>query len=121
MRRWVSVRMAQLSTEYLTDSSIAVTLTIAFVTGVSYLLSLMFSTQNYAKVANTPTGLPLAELFHQATQTRGGAFALIFMIWLALGPCVIGSQLSELNYDRIDGQLLTVHRYRSCLLGLLSR
>lgn len=56
----------------------------------------MFSVQNYNSLADTPTGLPLAEIFWQATSTKGGAFGLIFMIWVALGPCVIGSQLSEL-------------------------
>ncbi|KAJ5626151.1 hypothetical protein N7510_002460 [Penicillium lagena] len=73
---------------------LAITLSIAFVTGITYLISLMFSTQNYGKLATTSTGLPLAELFYQATSTRGGAFGLVFMIWVALGPCVIGSQLS---------------------------
>ncbi|KAF2144282.1 uncharacterized protein K452DRAFT_246583 [Aplosporella prunicola CBS 121167] len=70
------------------------TLTIAFITGLSYLIALMFSVQDYSALSTTPTGLPLAELFHQATQTRGGAFALVFLLWIALGPCVIGSQLS---------------------------
>ncbi|KAJ5630466.1 uncharacterized protein N7484_010566 [Penicillium longicatenatum] len=73
---------------------LAITLSIAFVTGVSYLLSLMFSVQNYDRLADTRTGLPLAEIFHQATSTKGGAFGLVFMVWVALGPCVIGSQLS---------------------------
>ncbi|CAI7600312.1 unnamed protein product [Penicillium crustosum] len=73
---------------------LAITLSIAFVTGLSYLLSLMFSVQNYDSLADTHTGLPLAELFWQATSTRGGAFGLVFMVWIALGPCVIGSQLS---------------------------
>ncbi|KAK9852657.1 hypothetical protein MYU51_007771 [Penicillium brevicompactum] len=73
---------------------LAITLSIAFVTGLSYLLSLMFSVQNYGSLADTSTGLPLAELFWQATSTRGGAFGLVFMVWVALGPCVIGSQLS---------------------------
>ncbi|KAJ5641753.1 hypothetical protein N7490_005753 [Penicillium lividum] len=73
---------------------LAITLSIAFVTGVSYLLSLMFSVQNYDTLADTRTGLPLAEIFHQVTSTRGGAFGLVFMVWVALGPCVIGSQLS---------------------------
>lgn len=59
----------------------------------------MFSVQNYNSLADTPTGLPLAEIFWQATSTKGGAFGLIFMIWVALGPCVIGSQLSELIGD----------------------
>ncbi|KAB8077868.1 amino acid transporter [Aspergillus leporis] len=70
------------------------TLGIAFVTGLSYLLSLMFSVQDWSTLADSQTGLPLAEIFHQATQSRGGAFALVFLLWIAIGPCMIGSQLS---------------------------
>lgn len=77
-------------------SRIACTLGIAFVTGLTYLLSLMYSVQDYSSLASTQTGLPLAEIFRQATQTRGGAFALTFMLWVALGPCMLGSQLSML-------------------------
>lgn len=81
----------------------AITLSIAFVTGLAYLLSLMFSVQNYNSVANTQTGLPLAEIFYQATSTKGGAFGLVFMVWVALGPCVIGSQLSmSAFWSRVD-------------------
>ncbi|EJD40362.1 putative choline transporter Hnm1 [Auricularia subglabra TFB-10046 SS5] len=70
------------------------TLTIALVTGLSYLIVLMFSAQDYAALADTSTGLPLAELFRQATQSTGGAFALTFLLWVAIGPCMVGSQLS---------------------------
>ncbi|KAE8140996.1 amino acid/polyamine transporter I [Aspergillus pseudotamarii] len=72
----------------------ACTLIIAFITGLSYLLSLMFSVQDWSSLADSPTGLPLAAIFGQATQSRGGAFALTFLLWIALGPCMIGSQLS---------------------------
>jgi choline transport protein len=74
--------------------AIAITLTIAFITGLSYLIALMFSVQDYSALATTNTGLPLAELFRQATQSVGGAFGLTFILFIALGPCVISSQLS---------------------------
>jgi choline transport protein len=61
----------------------------------------MFSVQNYGSLADTHTGLPLAELFWQVTSTRGGAFGLVFMVWVALGPCVIGSQLSKSDIPEI--------------------
>ncbi|KAH1369462.1 hypothetical protein KXW65_005777 [Aspergillus fumigatus] len=61
--------------------ALACTLGIAFVTGLTYLLSLMYSVQDYSSLASTQTGLPLAEIFRQATQTRGGAFALTFMLY----------------------------------------
>ncbi|KAK8252293.1 putative choline transporter Hnm1 [Phyllosticta capitalensis] len=70
------------------------TLLIAFVTGLTYLIALMFSVQDYAALSDSSTGLPLAELFRQATSSTGGAFALIFLLWVALGPCMVGSQLS---------------------------
>ncbi|KAK8253349.1 putative choline transporter Hnm1 [Phyllosticta capitalensis] len=70
------------------------TLLIAFVTGLTYLIALMFSVQDYAALSDSSTGLPLAELFRQATSSTGGAFALIFLLWIALGPCMVGSQLS---------------------------
>ncbi|KAI1344498.1 choline transporter [Xylariaceae sp. FL0016] len=74
--------------------AIAITLTIAFCTGITYLIALMFSVQDYAALADTSTGLPLAELFRQVTQSAGGAFGLTFILFVALGPCVISSQLS---------------------------
>ncbi|KAJ5906293.1 uncharacterized protein N7473_003209 [Penicillium subrubescens] len=74
--------------------AIAITLSIAFITGLTYLIGLMFSVQDYAALSTTNTGLPLAELFHQATQSAGGAFGLTFILFIALGPCVVSSQLS---------------------------
>jgi choline transport protein len=74
--------------------AIAITLAIAFVTGITYLVALMFSVQDYAALSSTNTGLPLAELFRQVTRQAGGAFGLTFILFIALGPCVISSQLS---------------------------
>lgn len=65
----------------------------------------MFSVQNYNSLADTQTGLPLAEIFYQATSTKGGAFGLVFMVWIALGPCVIGSQLSKSSRTTLDSAL----------------
>ena len=87
-------------------------------TGLSYLLSLMFSVQDYGSLADTHTGLPLAELFWQATSTRGGAFGLVFMVWVALGPCVIGSQLSEYCFSLKDQTTSDSNRYWASILGL---
>lgn len=64
-------------------------------TGLTYLLGLMFSVQDYTTLASTSTGLPLAEIFQQATGGVSGAFALTFILWVAIGPCMIGSQLSQ--------------------------
>ncbi|OAL48506.1 amino acid permease [Pyrenochaeta sp. DS3sAY3a] len=74
--------------------AIAITLTIAFCTGLTYLVGLMFSIQDFDALASTNTGLPLAELFRQVTSATGGAFGLVFILFVALGPCVVSSQLS---------------------------
>lgn len=74
--------------------AICITLTIAFTTGLSYLIALMFSVQDFAALSDTNTGLPLTELFRQVTQSVGGAFGLTFILFIALGPCVVSSQLS---------------------------
>lgn len=74
--------------------ALCITLTIAFCTGITYLIGLMFSVQDYAALASSHTGLPLAELFRQVTQSTGGAFGLTFILFVALGPCVVSSQLS---------------------------
>ncbi|KAF2770374.1 putative choline transporter Hnm1 [Teratosphaeria nubilosa] len=74
--------------------AIAITLIIAFVTGLTYLIALMFSVQDWTALSNSNTGLPLTELFYQVTSNAGGAFGLTFMLFIALGPCVVGSQLS---------------------------
>ncbi|KAI7182564.1 amino acid permease [Hortaea werneckii] len=64
--------------------AIAITLSIAFVTGITYLITLMFSVQDWTALSNSNTQLPLAELFRQATSNAGGAFALTFPIFIAL-------------------------------------
>ncbi|CVL08734.1 related to choline transporter Hnm1 [Fusarium mangiferae] len=74
--------------------AIAITLVIAFCTGLTYLISLMFSIQDFDQLTSGNTGMPLAELFRQVTQKTGGAFGLLFILFIALGPCVISSQLS---------------------------
>lgn len=74
--------------------AIAITLVIAFVTGLTYLIGLMFSIQDYSALSTTNMVLPLSELFYQATSSIGGAFGLTFILFIALGPCVVSSQLS---------------------------
>ncbi|KAM0282379.1 hypothetical protein ACHAQH_003058 [Verticillium albo-atrum] len=74
--------------------AIAITLGIAFCTGITYLITLMFSIQDFDALTTNNTGLPLAELFRQVTQHAGGAFGLTFILFVALGPCVVSSQLS---------------------------
>lgn len=87
------------------------------------MLSLMFSVQDYSTLADSPTGLPLAEIFRQTTQSRGGAFGLTFILWIALGPCTIGSQLSKSPLARqLSVDFLTIFcRHWPNFLGLCSR
>lgn len=78
----------------------------------------MFSAPDYGTLAATPTGLPLAELFWQTTSTGGGAFGLVFLVRMALGPCVIRSQLSE-SQNIMSRETPPDHiRYWASVLGL---
>lgn len=74
--------------------AIAIALSIAFFTGITYLIALMFSVQDYSTLATTNTGLPLVELFRQVIQSAAGAFGLTMILFIAMAPCVISCQLS---------------------------
>ncbi|KAJ4245742.1 hypothetical protein NW762_013866 [Fusarium torreyae] len=74
--------------------AIAITLTIAFFTGLSYLIALMFSVQDFDALTQTNTGMPIAELFHQVTGNTRGAFGLMFILLIALAANTVSSQLS---------------------------
>lgn len=82
----------------------------------------MLSVQDYKRLVVPLTGLPLAEISRQATQSRGGTFALVFLLLIALGPCMIESQLSDLTTDHFWVILcLCFDRYRKGVLGFFSR
>lgn len=54
---------------------------VGFVTGICYMIAIFYSIQDYPAVAGT-TLFPLAEIYHQATNSRGGALGLLIVAFI---------------------------------------
>lgn len=67
------------------------TVTIGFTTAWFYVISMFFSLRDFQPLIDTPTGVPILELFHQALRSKGGAIALESLV-LATG---IGCQIAS--------------------------
>ena len=61
-------------------------MSVGFVTGILYMIALFYSIHDLEKVISSVYGFPLAEIYHQATGTRGGALGLLIVAFL---PTVI--------------------------------
>lgn len=59
------------------------TLCAALITGWVYLMAIFFSYQNLDAILETPWDYAIAELYHQATGSIGGAFGLTFLLTAA--------------------------------------
>lgn len=55
---------------------------VGFVTGICYMIAVFYSIQNIDKVQNSPLNFPLAEIYRQATGSRGGALGLLIVAFL---------------------------------------
>ncbi|CAL5866959.1 uncharacterized protein PFLUO_LOCUS1171 [Penicillium psychrofluorescens] len=55
---------------------------VGFVTGICYMIAIFYSIQNLPKVRNSPLNFPLAEIYRQATGSRGGALGLLIVAFL---------------------------------------
>lgn len=55
---------------------------VGFITGILYMIALFYSIQDLEKVVNSVYGFPLAEIYRQATGTRGGALGLLVVAFL---------------------------------------
>ncbi|KZF20527.1 amino acid transporter [Xylona heveae TC161] len=62
--------------------AIAAQMSIGFITGLLYMIPLLYSIQDIDAVLNSNFNFPLAEIYHQATGTRGGAFGLLLVAFL---------------------------------------
>lgn len=61
-------------------------MTVGFLTGIVYMIALFYSITDLSAVLNSVYGFPLAEIYYQATGTRGGALGLLIVAFL---PTVI--------------------------------
>lgn len=55
---------------------------VGFITGICYMIALFYSIQDLPGVINSPYNFPLAEIYRQATGTRGGALGLLIIAFI---------------------------------------
>lgn len=55
---------------------------VGFVTGLCYMIAVFYSIQDIDKAVNSSYNFPLAEIYHQATGTRGGALGLLIIAFI---------------------------------------
>jgi choline transport protein len=71
------------------------TLFAALIQGALILMALFFSYQDLEGLIESPTWLPVAELFRQATGSAAGAFGLTFLLMISAMCTVWNCQLSQ--------------------------
>lgn len=67
------------------------TVMIGFVTSWLFSIGMMFSIGSFDRVASTPTGVPILELFYQALSNKAGAIVLCSLIVATGCGCLIAS------------------------------
>jgi choline transport protein len=59
-----------------------------------FAIALFYGINDLDAVLNASGAFPLAEIYIQATGSTGATFGLLFIIFLSLGPCLIGTFLT---------------------------
>lgn len=67
---------------------------VGFITGFLYMIAMFYSIQDLDAVLNTVYGFPLAEIYHQATGTRGGALGLLIVAFVPTLITCIGCYIT---------------------------
>lgn len=65
------------------------TVAIGFVTSWFFIISMMFSLNNFDAITSTFTGVPILELFYQALQNKAGAIVLEVLVMLTGLGCLL--------------------------------
>lgn len=88
-----AIHMAEevLEPERVIPIAIMGTVVIGFVTSWLFAIGMMFSMSDFDRVAETPTGVPILELFDQALQSKAGSIVLLSLIILTGCGCLIAS------------------------------
>lgn len=63
---------------------------IGFLTTLIYVIAILYATTDLTSVIEHP-GFPLATIYAQATSSRAGAFGLLFLIFVPIFCCCIGT------------------------------
>nr|POE90639.1 choline transport protein [Quercus suber] len=66
---------------------------LGFVTAFVYAIAIMYSIDDLEAVTSSSGSFPLAEVYAQATGTAGGTFGLLFILFLSIIICAIGTLL----------------------------
>lgn len=67
---------------------------VGFVTAFIYLVALFYSVSDLDAVINTTYSFPLAEVYLQATNTRGGALGLLIVLFIPIFCTNIGAYIT---------------------------
>jgi hypothetical protein len=63
-----------------------------------YAIALLYGISDINAVQNSPGSFPLAAAYAQATGSNGATFGLLFIIFLSLTPCLIGTFLTVRSF-----------------------
>ncbi|KAF2753131.1 amino acid transporter [Pseudovirgaria hyperparasitica] len=74
--------------------ALAAQMVIGLLTAFCYLAALFYSINDLDAVFVNPYTSPIAEIYRQATGTRGGAFGLLLIIFLPLLPGCVGTYIT---------------------------
>lgn len=75
--------------------AIAAQIGLGFITGFAFVIVLFYGINDLDAVVNSNGSFPLAEAFAQGTNNNNAAtFGLLFIVFLSLTPCLIGTFLS---------------------------
>lgn len=66
---------------------------LGFITAFVYAIALMYSINDLDAVTTASGSFPLAEVYSQATGSAGGTFGLLFILFLSIMICAIGTML----------------------------
>jgi choline transport protein len=91
------------------------TVVIGFVTSWFYCISMFFSISQLEPLLNTPTGVPILELYYQALRNKAGAIVLESMVLVTGIGCEIASHTwqSRLCWSFARDRGLPGHKYLS--------
>jgi len=66
---------------------------IGFVTGLAYLIAIMYAINDYDALLKSP--YPIAEIYRQATGSADGAIGLLALVMICIGICVVGLYITS--------------------------
>lgn len=69
-------------------------MSVGFITGFLYMIAMFYSIQSLDDVLNSVFGFPLAEIYRQATGSRGGALGLLIVAFLPTLVTCIGCYIT---------------------------